>query len=58
MSYSEENGMVLLRLNREEYEHILLALGAYAAMTDRDNRQFELINRINQGNPKYTPYST
>ena len=62
MSYREENGQVVLTMKAEDYEMILMALGAFTAMTWRnggDNkRMFELMNRLNEGNPHYTPYQT
>ena len=59
MSYREENGQVVLTMKAEDYEVILMALGAFTAMTWRngsDNkRMFELMNRLNQGQPALHP---
>jgi hypothetical protein len=60
MSYREENGQVVLTMSREDYEIVLMALGAFTAMTwDKTTdkgRMFVLLNRLNEGNPHYTPY--
>jgi hypothetical protein len=62
MSYREENGSVILTMSREDYDRLLLALGfaARRALKTRDWRLniFELLNRLNQGNPHFTPYET
>ncbi len=36
MSYREENGQVVLTMKAEDYEMILMALGAFTAMTWRN----------------------
>jgi hypothetical protein len=64
MSYREENGQVVLTMSRQDFERLLLCLGGAvgaACLIDpwvlSINEVFELINRINEGNPNYTPYS-
>ena len=58
MSYSEENGQVVLRMSREDYQTLLISLG-YAMggsfFVDR-NHALEFLNRLNSGNLHYTPY--
>ncbi len=60
MAYSEENGQVVLRMSREDYELVLMALGAFTAITWKNglngHRVLEVLNRLNAGNPNYTPY--
>ena len=65
MSYSEENGQVVLTMSREDYLIVLRALGsftapvaAYSLIGEKDglNRMLDFMNRLNQGNPNYTPY--
>jgi hypothetical protein len=62
MSYSESNGQVILTMSREDYERVLMVLGtaAGAAGIGRGvlsmKAVFELTNRLNEGNPHYTPY--
>ncbi len=60
MSYREENGQVVLTMSREDYEVILLALGAFTgahlARPGHANRVLSMLNRLNEGNPHYTPY--
>lgn len=57
MSYSEENGQVVLRMSREDYEIILLALGTFAGMRGSSLAPLlALMNRLNEGNRNYTPY--
>jgi len=62
MPYSEQDGQVVLTMTREDYQRILLALGAWVAAMHRPfepERTFELlefVNRLNEGNPNFTPY--
>jgi hypothetical protein len=64
MSYSEENGLVILSMSREDYERVLLLLGQATVESVRRhgrslfnlNDILALLNRLNQGNPNYTPY--
>lgn len=60
MSYSEENGQVILTMSRKDYDIVLMALGAFTAMTwDKEKkgvRLLSLLNRLNEGNLSYTPY--
>ena len=63
MSYSEENGEVVLRMSWEDYQMLLIVLGYATGGAIKDawtpaSRMFELTNRLNQGNPNYTPYQT
>jgi hypothetical protein len=62
MSYHEENGQVVLTMSREDYERLLMCLGSAAGAASMGrgalsvNSVFGLLNRINKGNPHYTPY--
>lgn len=60
MSYREENEQVVLTISRTDYNTIIFALGHYAAdaaLVGRDLRpHLERLNRINEGNPHFTPY--
>jgi len=58
MSYREENGKVVLTMDMLDWEILLIALGrAFATMPREDRPAFlSLVNRLNQGNPNYTPY--
>lgn len=61
MSYSEENGKVVLTMSREDYEMLLIVLGYATGAAIKDDwtpvrRMFELTNRLNKGNPSYRPY--
>lgn len=63
MSYSEENGQVVLRMSREDYEMLIFRLGmaaGYEAKCGGDTgqalkRSLDLMNRLNSGNPNYRP---
>jgi hypothetical protein len=59
MSYSEENGQVVLRMTREDYDAILIRLGISAAWLLRHggtlDRELKLLNGLNSGNPHCTP---
>jgi hypothetical protein len=67
VSYSEENGQVVLRMTREDYGIVMRALGSFTApiaapaLFTNKNRDaldqvLSLVNRLNEGNPHYTPY--
>ena len=62
MSYHEENGQVVLTMSREDYELILMALGGVTARallpggTRHRPTVLNLLNRLNEGNPHFTPY--
>jgi len=60
MSYREENDQVILTMSREDFQHLLFALGEAAGCVRKfgGDLQGELafLNRLNQGNPNYTPY--
>lgn len=62
MSYTLEGDEVVLRMSREDYEHLLfLIASAHGKMFDSwESRPRELafMNRLNSGNPNYTPYRT
>ena len=61
MSYSEENGQVILTMSREDHANLMVTFGlAMAAHDSGDSvmlgRITALLNRLNSGNPNYTPY--
>jgi hypothetical protein len=65
MSYHEENGEVVLTMSKKDYESLIYRLGMYAGQLlvrgGGDFRlnmeeEFGLLNRLNSGNPHYTPY--
>jgi hypothetical protein len=60
MSYREENGQVILSMSREDYDALLIRLGIAAGWASDDPQLFwehiKLLNRLNEGNPHYTPY--
>lgn len=62
MAYSEENGQVVLRMNRGDYKCLLMVMGMAtgAAIEGRGLLDLTailgLMNRLNEGNRNYTPY--
>jgi hypothetical protein len=60
MSYSERDGQVVLTMSRPDYELLLLWLGMATGgiLKDGDNADgiIAFLNRLNEGNPNYTPY--
>lgn len=62
MSYREENDQVVLTMSKIDYERVLMCLGAAAGLAIQGKGPlnsrvvFELTNRLNEGNPHYTPY--
>lgn len=60
LSYSEQDGNVVLTMSREDYEGLLrvFARATVWAKTNHDKLEetVALLDRLNQGNPNYTPY--
>jgi hypothetical protein len=59
MSYSEENGLVVLRMTREDYDFLLIGYGMLIGKSffgGSPKALIEYFNRLNEGNPDYTPY--
>lgn len=60
MSYREENGQVVLTMSRQDYDRVLISLGIAAGHSAKNggdlNVFFAFVNRLNEGNPHYTPY--
>ena len=58
--YREENDQVILTMSREDYQLVLMLLGAGVADGDSvivsSTKACGLLNRLNSGNPHYTPY--
>jgi hypothetical protein len=59
----EPNGLVALRMTDDEWSQLLLTLGyAFATAQDRPDVPMarmilRLTNRLNEGNPDFTPYA-
>lgn len=58
LGYSQEHGVVVLRLTPEDYSLLLVALGmATGSLVPEQMRtMLDLVNRINAGNPNFRPY--
>jgi hypothetical protein len=63
MSYSKQDDQVTLTMSWEDYELVLkvFAMATVRAMTDKrpilsSLQVVRLLNRLNQGNPNFTPY--
>jgi len=60
MSYSEENGQVVLRMTREDYSAVMCELDLNLSGCHPEGliaeRLRDLRDRLNEGNPNYTPY--
>jgi nicotinamide mononucleotide adenylyltransferase len=61
MAYSEDGDNVVLTMSREDFQMLLIVLGYATGGAIKDHwtpasRMFELTNRLNEGNPHYTPY--
>jgi hypothetical protein len=57
MGYSEKDGQVVLTMSREDYDELLKVFaGATVAAFPNTMWILRLLNRLNQGNPHYTPY--
>lgn len=60
MYAEDDQGNVVLTLSRDDFENLLLALGNATGAVSRDRTHFmrliALTNRINEGNPHFSPY--
>ena len=64
MSYREENGQVILTMSRDDFERVLMRLGAATGLAIQRSAnlaetlydELALLNRLNEGNPNFTPY--
>ncbi len=60
MSYSEKDGQVVLTISREDYNSLIFLLGIATGEALRNGHKLaphlEFLDRLNQGNPNYTPY--
>lgn len=56
----EKTGLITLTLTRDDFEKVLIMLGLAAGSMISNPTQLEetlgLLNRLNDGNPNYTPY--
>jgi hypothetical protein len=60
--YREEDGYVVLTMTRHDYEGLLLMLGWAPGTMAREHfgnlrAHIGLVNRLNAGNPNFTPYA-
>jgi len=61
-AWTREGDEIVLRLSVNDYETLLLMLGFAAGAVSRESHQnifwrwVALVNRINEGNPQFTPY--
>jgi hypothetical protein len=62
MGYSREGDVVTLTMSISDYHALLVSLGMAAGQVSDDRRmlrtQLALSNRLNAGNPAWTPYDT
>ena len=59
MSYSERDGQVILTMSRADYDFLVLGWGMVVAKSffgGYPPAPLEFFNRLNSGNPNYTPY--
>lgn len=64
MSYREEDGQVILTMSREDYNRLLMTFALATVRGIESRAEFPeaventlaLLNRLNEGNPNYTPY--
>lgn len=71
MPYSEQDGQVVLTMSKEDYEFLFVQLTVAVTAIKlrrkslpelmwaaRLKRATDFLNRLNSGNPHYTPYQT
>jgi hypothetical protein len=51
-----ENGRVVIELSYEEYECLLLMMGYALGGNSTNPYWWRVVNAINEGNPRWTPY--
>jgi hypothetical protein len=63
LGYQRAGEHVILTMSADDYKHVLMALSALTAPAIAGrygftvNTMLALVNRINEGNPDYTPYN-
>jgi hypothetical protein len=58
VSYSEENGQVVLTMSREDYDYFMLGQRWLIRNWNGSPRMLDLVDRLNSGNPNYRPYQS
>ena len=58
MAYSEKDGQVVLTMTKSDYDFLLRAIGAFTFFVFDRKKVAQIMNRLNSGNPNYTPYQT
>lgn len=64
MYAEDQDGNVVITLNRQDYDSLLLCLGYAIGGATKDNALdianvfLRLANTVNQGNPDWRPYAT
>lgn len=53
--FSMEDGLVVIRMVPEDYNRLLIVMGMGIGLPPA-SRALALVNRMNEGNPHYTPY--
>jgi hypothetical protein len=60
VSYREENGQVIITMSPQDFDTLSMALGALMILRMENRaevqRLFELVNRVHDGKPGFTPY--
>jgi len=60
VSYREEGNFVVLTMSRMDWANLMMTLGIAAGSLGSESpmltRVFNLVNRLNEGNPHNTPY--
>lgn len=58
LGYSEEGGQVVLRMTPADWETLLMLIGygPHSPIFASPEHALAFANRINAGNPNYTPY--
>jgi hypothetical protein len=57
MSYSEKDGKVVLTMSRDDYDKLLIQLGAGALSSAHLRESLLFINRLLEGSPTFKPYN-
>jgi len=62
MPYHQEGDQVTLTMTQDQYWNLLVLIGSGLAIMRRDGGPgfwswIQLVNELNQGNPRWTPYA-
>ena len=61
MKYTENGDTITITMSWQDYDELIFLLGLATAAAEPDSavfwRRIDFVNRMNDGNPRWTPYA-